>query len=875
MNSRSEVKRGIASRGPGRNRFSACVQAGLLFLMAGVTSGQTLDPIPVSYCNISYNHPYSYTGLEANVTVANPENKVLAQFVLEAFAQANSNGALLDPVSQTTVVTALTRLQSMWVPSSINFKSYYNDAAVSDTNSVEFITESLVQISYRFPHLLAQYGPVSQAGTIENLLSIILSEGQAGAINQVLTISYTNMWLFRLCNIILTGQGSTDGNGNVLVAPNAYALDRGRTDFMAWISTVRNNGIHEFQSPTYTGVDLEGAGYIELYARDPGLAAMAQQAYKLVWIDLYANWYNQDQRMGGTHSRTYEFLTDEDRETDRFFYAVSNLTTPPIPGWPILLTTRTLNYWRGQDYIAYILPPPSDVPNLFGANIAVNQSRTILRSFLSQESEYDPAYMYGENYMANPSGTGGLNYPFSIGSTESFYDDQTFEGLTIMMPGGVTTPNVNFNTQGRKDYYLQILAADGKADTLRPFIVSAQNAGETLFLASSNALDDTTAVEVASTIVIPNTMQVWIGTASTPVSLTVGQSIPLTAASTIFIQASNPGQTDGLVTGIRFLLSTDMNGNPLGLTLTNDGSLYNALRVTCIHSAIRPTTGVEAFAFWTRTGYCSDTSANFNIFRNALTSAAVVNNYNSASGTVQLSVPGLNSTMTIDANTTTETTASISGGDLDSAFSIPLLTVNGAEYVNATLQDWTSQDIGDATSGSAIEGNSDGFYTGQVRVTGSGSDIWGAADGFQFYYQTLVGNGTVTGQLANMPTGSTVNAWAKGGLMMRNDLTPGSMNALIGLDGTKGQRFSVRTTENGASSRAGNSLTAAPYWFKMTRLNNTFTGYSSPDGVTWTQVGFPTLIPMNNTICVGLAVTSCIPTSVITPEFASVGILQQ
>ena len=183
---------------------------------------------------------------------------------------------------------------------------------------------------------------------------------------------------------------------------------------------------------------------------------MAQQGAKLLWTDLYANWYTQNQRIGGTHSRTYEFLTDEDRETDRFLYAVSHLTNPPSPEWPLLLTTRTTSaYWRGQDFIAYVLPPTNDVPYLYGAQIAANESRTILRSFIDPATDYNPNFLYGENYMANPTGTGGFYYPFSVGSTESFYDSPQFEGLTIMMPGSGSTVNVNFNMQGVENYYLQ------------------------------------------------------------------------------------------------------------------------------------------------------------------------------------------------------------------------------------------------------------------------------------------------------------------------------------------------------------------------------------------------------------------------------------
>ena len=641
---------------------------------------------------------------------------------------------------------------------------------------------------------------------------------------------------------------------------------------MTWIATVRSAGVHEFLGATYTGLDLQALGDIELFAHEPGIASMAQQGYKLFWIDLYANWYRRNQRVGGTHSRTYEFLTDEDRKTDRFYYAVSNVAAQRSPAWPLLLKSRTPLYWRGQDYIAYILPPPSDVPYLFTGQVPTNRSRTILRNFAIDESSSDPSY--AENYMGNPSGTGGVSYPFSVGSAESFYDDPTFEGLTIMMPGDGSATNVNFNMQGRHDYYLQKVVG-AKSETLKPFIASVQSGAETLFLATSSGQSDTGATEVASTIIIPNTARIWIGNASSPVRLTEGQEASLNADATVFIQASNSGQTDGLVTGIRFLLSTNMDGETVGLSLVNDGTLYNALRITCGHAASKPQGGRAVVAFWTRTGYCSDSSTNFNAFRNAFTSASIVHSYDPSSGAISLLVPGWKNTMTIAANAVTETTTSLSGGDIDSAFTLPLLAVDGTEYLTKTVQSWRSQDIGDATGGSGIQRANGGLYNGRVQVIGSGSDIWNAADGFQFYYQQLVGNGTIIGRLTNMPIGSGIDEWAKAGFMMRNDLTPGSMNAFIGLDGSHGQRFSARTKTDATSTRTGNFTTTSPYWFKLTRVNNTFTGYSSPDLIHWTQVSTPTTIPMNQTIYAGIAVTSHNPNSLLTTGFDNIGVLQQ
>ncbi len=47
----------------------------------------------------------------------------------------------------------------------------------------------------------------------------------------------------------------------------------------------------------------------------------------------------------------------------------------------------------------------------------------------------------------------------------------------------------------------------------------------------------------------------------------------------------------------------------------------------------------------------------------------------------------------------------------------------------------------------------------------------------------------------------------------------------------------------------------APYWVKLTRSGNTFTGYSSPDGVAWTLVQIDT-ITMSASVYVGLPLTS-------------------
>lgn len=70
-----------------------------------------------------------------------------------------------------------------------------------------------------------------------------------------------------------------------------------------------------------------------------------------------------------------------------------------------------------------------------------------------------------------------------------------------------------------------------------------------------------------------------------------------------------------------------------------------------------------------------------------------------------------------------------------------------------------------------------------------------------------------------------------------------------------GTAFQYRNAIGGASTHTAGPFNAAPYWVRLTRAGSTFTGFVSPNGVTWTQVGSVTL-GMNSQINVGLAVTA-------------------
>jgi regulation of enolase protein 1 (concanavalin A-like superfamily) len=90
--------------------------------------------------------------------------------------------------------------------------------------------------------------------------------------------------------------------------------------------------------------------------------------------------------------------------------------------------------------------------------------------------------------------------------------------------------------------------------------------------------------------------------------------------------------------------------------------------------------------------------------------------------------------------------------------------------------------------------------------------------------------------------------------MIRENLTSSSSNAAILLTPSNGVTFQRRLS-NGASSLNSAGPGTVPYWLKLTRVGNLFTGSKSIDGINWTVVGSVS-ITMSANVYVGLAVTS-------------------
>jgi hypothetical protein len=144
------------------------------------------------------------------------------------------------------------------------------------------------------------------------------------------------------------------------------------------------------------------------------------------------------------------------------------------------------------------------------------------------------------------------------------------------------------------------------------------------------------------------------------------------------------------------------------------------------------------------------------------------------------------------------------------------------------------------------------FNAGTYRLTGAGADIWGTSDSFEFAHRTKAGDTSIVVRVTDQ---TRTHEWAKAGLMVRTDNSPGSAHVSIFQTPDHGVSLQYRPS-SGSPMLAITSGTAAPStWLRLDRVGNTFTGYSSGDGTNWRVIGTVTAA-VAATALIGLAVTS-------------------
>ncbi len=172
--------------------------------------------------------------------------------------------------------------------------------------------------------------------------------------------------------------------------------------------------------------------------------------------------------------------------------------------------------------------------------------------------------------------------------------------------------------------------------------------------------------------------------------------------------------------------------------------------------------------------------------------------------------------------------------------------------VSACPPGWVCTDIGQATlpGGQALS-------AGTWTVQGSGYGIFGSADTFHFVSQPVAGDAALSARLAAQ---TNTNQFAKAGVMLRQDSSPGSAYYYAYVTpgpSYGGVNVEYRGTAGGTTVGIANPGGAPPVYLKVARAGATYTAYTSADGVTWSAVaGSSVTMATTGALLAGLAVSA-------------------
>lgn len=171
-----------------------------------------------------------------------------------------------------------------------NYRWYYRDGYVMDWNAVDFC----MQTGSIMARIHRDKMTPGQRAKFEKLLEHSIS----GCLNHRVRPSYTNIALMNAANLILLGEACC--------RPDAFEEGVKRLD--AFVLNTALFGVCEYSSPTYTAVDVANLHRLHANVRDPKAKATCEKLLKLFWTDLCASAFPGAGRLGGPHSRDYDYL---------------------------------------------------------------------------------------------------------------------------------------------------------------------------------------------------------------------------------------------------------------------------------------------------------------------------------------------------------------------------------------------------------------------------------------------------------------------------------------------------------------------------------------------------------------------------------------
>ncbi len=164
------------------------------------------------------------------------------------------------------------------------------DPGMRDANSIDFAMQAMGAI-------FLGYGDRLSDG-FKNEAKPHLQAALVALERHRVQVSYTNIYLMNTFAALTLGQCLND----------QPAIEYGRQRWANWREYTAQNGIHEFDSPTYYGVDLADLTLAYRYVADAGIHNQIAAVLDYYFKDIANNFHLPSERLAGPHSRDYDFL---------------------------------------------------------------------------------------------------------------------------------------------------------------------------------------------------------------------------------------------------------------------------------------------------------------------------------------------------------------------------------------------------------------------------------------------------------------------------------------------------------------------------------------------------------------------------------------
>jgi hypothetical protein len=481
-----------------------------------------------------------------------------------------------------------------------NFSWYWEDPKPIDLNAAEFAMQraALTWILYR-----DRLSPKA-AATLQRLMEFSIE----GMKRHKVSVDYTNIFVMKTWNCIALGENT----GRPELARSGYAM------FDEWLRRVRQVGVREYLSPTYYAVDFECLGAIARHAQNPAARAKVALALEYLWTDVAANWFTPAGRLGGAHSRDYDYVTGH----------------------------GNLDQWAARSGWTPVERPATD-DNL--KQVFVPAPERLKGELL------DLAPHFVRQRWGDPEGECAANWvgrEVSLASSGAIYRDPMDKTLVVLFGGGAKMAGAEYLMDARQDPYGQNKIPTGgghnKSFHVQPFIMSVQNGPEALLLTTANAdgvkpaafrSSGSNLVCCLSHFTFPAEAQIFIGASGAAVDVKDKLRLP-TPDTPVFLKVGHA------VAALRFVYATTPDGTPAPVELVNDGAKWKTMRLTAIHSEQRPR-GRVATVLWTRVAEQLD-DAKFAAFRHAFAAGQPAVKLDGA--TLDVKVPALAGAMRLKAD---------------------------------------------------------------------------------------------------------------------------------------------------------------------------------------------------------------------------------